>query len=347
MLDIAIAAWDVGGAHLKCALFTNNGNLIRVSQNPTPLWKGEQSLKKCLLGFKDTYPDIRHVITMTAELVDYYANREEGVLRLAEIFIEIYSSECVYFYAADDGFIEYADIANKIEAIASMNWHATAAYASINCDAGILIDIGSSTCDIIPYANRRVLAMGKSDHQRLLNQELLYFGVVRTAIMAVCDELEWRGESCSVMNELFATTADVYRLLQYLQERDDLYETADGKDKTVSASAKRLARMIALDYPKDIDIDGCIKLAEQVDRQLQQRIKTAIDKQRQEHSALHTIVGAGCGRFMLEPIAMQLGLQYIDFFQFIDTDNNNQHQVSSYATSVSLGMLYIKELCNT
>ena len=49
------------------------------------------------------------------------------------------------------------------------------------------------------------------------------------------------------MNELFATSADLYRVLELLPEGADQHPAADGGPKTVEASARRLARMIGAD----------------------------------------------------------------------------------------------------
>ena len=46
------------------------------------------------------------------------------------------------------------------------------------------------------------------------------------------------------MNEYFASSADVHRILGDLPEGADKMPTADGREKTVEASRARLARMI-------------------------------------------------------------------------------------------------------
>ncbi len=46
------------------------------------------------------------------------------------------------------------------------------------------------------------------------------------------------------MNEFFANSADVHRILGALPDSADKMSTADGREKTVAASRARLARMI-------------------------------------------------------------------------------------------------------
>ena len=46
------------------------------------------------------------------------------------------------------------------------------------------------------------------------------------------------------MNEYFASSADVYRILGALPDGADKMSTADGREKTIAASCARLARMV-------------------------------------------------------------------------------------------------------
>ena len=79
--DLDCIGWDVGGAHLKAARVTGAGKIARVAQAPCPLWQG-------IARLDDAYRDVlcelggaraRHVVTMTGESADCFANRIEGV----------------------------------------------------------------------------------------------------------------------------------------------------------------------------------------------------------------------------------------------------------------------------
>src|SRR5690606_18055753 len=80
--------------------------------------------------------------------------------------------------------------------------------------------------------------------RRLISDELIYTGVVRTPVMAVVQNALFKGIKIGVMAEYFATMADVYRITGELDEAHDQSETADGGEKTFAASARRLSRMI-------------------------------------------------------------------------------------------------------
>ena len=97
----------------------------------------------------------------------------------------------------------------------------------------------------------RLHAHGNNDQTRLRFDELVYTGVIRTPIMALTSKAIFNDQLQNIVAENFATTADIYRILGYLKDSNDLMETSDGEDKSVSSSIRRLARMIGADSNTD------------------------------------------------------------------------------------------------
>ena len=108
----------------------------------------------------------------------------------------------------------------------------------------LFIDIGSTTTDLIPVVAGRVAAVGYSDAERLAAGELIYTGMTRSFVMSLASRAPFRGAWTPLMNEYFASSADVHRILGDLPDGADKMATADGREKTVEASRARLARMI-------------------------------------------------------------------------------------------------------
>ena len=83
----ALAAWDVGGAHLKLALLAHDGTTLAVEQWPAPAWLGvsrlEQALDSAARMLHGHAP--LHVVTMTAELADCFADRAAGVRQVVTL----------------------------------------------------------------------------------------------------------------------------------------------------------------------------------------------------------------------------------------------------------------------
>ena len=132
---------------------------------------------------------------------------------------------------------------------AAANWLALANLAarSIPESRGLLIDIGSTTTDLIPLDRGGVAARGRSDTERLQTGELVYAGVRRTPVCALATELPFRGIATGLAAEIFASTLDVYLTLGDIAANPSDLSTADGRPATVEAARDRLARMVGAD----------------------------------------------------------------------------------------------------
>lgn len=245
----AVFGWDVGGAHVKAARL-EGGRLVDAAQWPCPLWQGLDHLRAALGQAAERWPDLHpgaHAVTMTGEMVDLFADREDGVRQIATVLAErLHAPHC---FAGDQGFVDGLAAGAHWRAIASANWLATARHVALALApaAGLLVDIGSTTTDLIAFRGGRVLGTSRTDADRLASGELLYHGVVRTPLCALGPRIAWQGRELNVMNEFFATTADVYRLTGELDPAHDQQPSADGQAKDAAHTAARLARMVGLD----------------------------------------------------------------------------------------------------
>ncbi|HRX81670.1 MAG TPA: hydantoinase/oxoprolinase family protein, partial [Pirellulaceae bacterium] len=133
--------------------------------------------------------------------------------------------------------------------VAAANWHALARFAGrfTMGRPALLIDVGSTTCDVIPLLNGEPATNQRTDTARLLRGELIYAGVERTPVCSLVSSLPYRGHLCPVAREFFATTRDAYTLLGKVPERPMSRDTPDGRAVTKAASRLRLARMICAD----------------------------------------------------------------------------------------------------
>ncbi|MEJ2686289.1 MAG: hydantoinase/oxoprolinase family protein, partial [Gammaproteobacteria bacterium] len=202
--------------------------------------------------------------------------------------------------------------------VASANWLATASLLALQLDDGVLVDVGSTTTDVVPFARHRVRAKGFTDHDRLRSAELVYTGVVRTPVMAMARQVPMDGQWGPLMAEHFATAADVYRLLGQLPERADKLPSADNGPKTVRASARRLARMVGCDLEQDM-LDPWQAVAAHLAENQLQVLQAACDRAlaRVGPGARAPLVGAGVGRFLVKALAARLDRPYMDFCDLV------------------------------
>ncbi len=320
-----IIGWDIGGAHVKAAALNDEGAVLQVIQQPCPLWKGMDQLEGALAAILAAFSPGPHVhaITMTGELVDCFAGRDEGVNAIIQAMQAKLAGESLLIFAGTYGFLNPADIRKEhCMAIASANWLASAQLAATQCRTALFVDIGSTTTDILLIEKHALQAVGCTDYQRLVSGELLYTGIVRTAVMAIAQQAEFNGQQMGLMAEHFATMADVYRLTGDLNEDHDQADTADGGEKTPSASAQRLSRLTGYEFD-EADWPMWLQFANHLKGRQKNNIKQSCLRQIERSTAPDELclIGAGVGRFLLKEIAVELGLEYRDFARFFMAAN--------------------------
>lgn len=340
--------WDMGGAHLKMAHIDQAGVVRNIEQHATPIWQGLASLDKVLMDLNKHLPvsNVMHVVTTTGELADIFPDRKQGVISLVDRIASTLPHCELRVYAGASGFITPDQAAEYYLQVASANWHATAQFIAQHYDSGVLIDIGSSTTDIVAFLRGRLCNRGRTDQQRLQYDELVYSGVVRTPLMAIVDKLPFAGEWQSLAAEHFATTADIYRLTGELDDTSDMMEPADGGGKTKLDSARRLARMLGADLEPTESNAKWTDLARYISEQQLQLISRALHRvmSATDLGEGRRLIGAGTGRFMVSKLAQRHACDYIDFGQVMQTESENRHGVADCATAVSVAQL-ARTLC--
>lgn len=344
----AVFGWDVGGAHVKVSMADAAGAVLDVAQWACPLWQGLDHLERTIDLVFERWPAARtdaplHAVTMTGEMVDLFEDRAHGVQAIAAALAQRLGPR-LRFYAGDAGWLTPQSCADGWRSVASANWLATASWIASRVPDALLIDIGSTTTDIIPIAGGGVVARAATDAGRLATGELVYQGVVRTPLCGIAQRIEFAGETVNVMNEWFATTADVYRLTGELAPHYDLYPSADQGPKTEAASRTRLARMIGRDA-HEAGSDEWRGFALRW-RELQLReIGANLARVTAAHPELAAapLVGAGCGRFLAAALASMEASEapraYIDFGTLAGVPANRSDWAATCAPSVAIALL--------
>ncbi len=342
-----IAGWDIGGAHLKCAALDAAGRLVGVWELPCRLWEGLDRLEEALAalpgGLGLSHDTRRHALTMTGELADCFRDREEGVRALVGYLVRRLGNHRLLVYAGRRGFIDAARAADHALDVASANWHASAGLAATHIERGVLIDIGSTTTDLVRVGGGRVQYRGYTDGERLGSEELVYTGVIRTPIMAVADRVPFAGEWQRLAAEHFATMADVYGLLGRLGERGR--ETADGAGTAPEDCARRIARMLGRDLAA-APMRAWQALAGYLARAQLTTLRLALERVlSQGPEAPVPLVGAGVGRFLVRELARQIDHPYVDFSAFLDGPDALRGQGARCAPAAALA--YLVKACPT
>jgi probable H4MPT-linked C1 transfer pathway protein len=232
---------DIGGANLKLAHTDGTARTV-----PFALWKQPRRLPAALRELVATAPPFDRVaVTMTGELCDCFETKREGVLAILGAVERALPRLPVHVWRNDGTFTDLDSARASTAQVAAANWLATATFAGRYVPSGpaVLIDIGSTTTDLIPLDDGRPVPAAHTDPERLEARELVYSGVRRTPVCAVSP----RYGKPALAAEWFATMHDIYVLRGDIDEDVDDTGTADGRPATREFAHARLARMRCAD----------------------------------------------------------------------------------------------------
>lgn len=335
---MASIGYDIGGAHLKAAR-VESGRVVAVVQEPCALWQGMDRLEAAFDAVAARLgPADRAVATMTGELVDLFGSRAEGVARLSAAAEARHPG--LRLYAGQAGFVVTAEATGHADSIASANWHATATLQARETPDALVVDMGSTTTDLVPVLSGCVAARGVTDADRLAVGELVYTGATRTPLMAVAAEVPVRGARVGVMAEYFATMADANRLLGRLPEGVDQHPTADGRGKSVAESRLRLSRMVGRDVA-DLSEYGWRAVAGSFAEAQLRRVHDAalLVLSGIDLPAESPVIACGTGRFAVAALADRLGRPVMDWGARIPVSPELRATAVSAAPAVAVALL--------
>jgi probable H4MPT-linked C1 transfer pathway protein len=285
---------DIGGANIKYAFLQCNevqqpdrspvNTRVEATSTFFPMWKKYDKLADQLVrDLQDrSWLELTACgITMTGELADCFFDRVSGVKHIVNQVSQAFERlalDSPLFYAVDGGFLTAEASRGAETLLAASNWHALGSYvARTQTKDCYLIDIGSTTADLIPIAGGTVATSATTDFERLAEGSLVYVGGERTSVAMLVDTLTYRGQMIPVMREHFATMADVRLLLGKLPESDTSGDTADGTPFNVRNSTNRLARLIGLSE-QEVNQTDAVRLAEQIHQTAKAKIQEGLQK---------------------------------------------------------------------
>jgi probable H4MPT-linked C1 transfer pathway protein len=341
----SVIGWDIGGAHVKAAR-AENGRLVAVAQRACAPHLGLAHLERPI---RETLEELgaaaRHRVTMTAELSDAFEDRARGVVAVAAMAAHEIGAGDILFYAGARGFVERPRLAapEAAEAVASANWRASAEFVAQHCAQALFVDMGSTTTDLVPIRDGHVAAQGATDAERLANGELAYAGFSRGAPQAYASRAPIDGLWTPLVNEAFASMADVRRVLGELPEREsraDLSPTADGRAKSFAASCARLARVIGRDAAQLTEMQARALARYFADAQMRAiEDQIALLASREAFAPDAPFVVAGVGRALASRLAESRGRDCRDFAAFIAAPDALRAAAADCAPAAALALL--------
>lgn len=288
---MSVLGLDIGGANLKLAL--SNGT---ARTRPFALWKRPHDLANELRAMLDGTEPEDTALTMTAELCDCFATKAEGVRHVLTAVASVRPRDRIRVWTTEGRFQSVDEAMENPRIAAASNWLALATFAGRFAPVGraVLLDIGSTTTDIVPIQDGVPVPLGRTDSERLRCRELLYSGVRRTPLCALL--------GVDFMAEFFATTHDVYVSRGQIPSDAIDCDTADSRPADIPHARARLARMMGADLdevpPRVID-----ELAERIHQMQLDGIAICVGHMSGGYPfADCTLIISGSGDFLAEEV---------------------------------------------
>lgn len=271
---------DIGGANLKVV------DDAGVHIHYCPLWQGAP-----LADLLKPYAGPAAVV-MSGELADCFESKMEGIRWIVGAVREVIPD--AVFYGTDAAFHT-----RPVPELAAANWLASADYLRREYADAVLLDVGSTTADIIPLSCFEDLK-GLTDTRRLQEQFLVYTGMLRTNVATLVSSVTLDGIATPVSTEYFAASADAHLVLGHIAPEDYTSPAPDSGEKTVDAALRRLARVVCADLG-EIGREGALEVARQFWEVQRTLIARAVEHARSRSGACRVITaGIGANLFARE-----------------------------------------------
>jgi (4-(4-[2-(gamma-L-glutamylamino)ethyl]phenoxymethyl)furan-2-yl)methanamine synthase len=311
----AILGWDIGGVNTKAARFEpgSKGSVYRSMCLPYEVQHARDALAPTLTTVArrlSCEPTDQHAVTMTAELSQAFRTKREGVEYVLDALQAAFPHNSLHVYTVEGRFVSPREARAWPHAVAASNWAATAHWLARSIPTCILIDIGTTSTDLIPVVNGKVVAQGRTDPERLLSGELVYTGALRTPVEAITRRVPLWGGTAGVSADGFAIIGDAHLWLGRLVPEDYTCRAPDGRPATREYAGERLARTVCAD--RDMLDDSAIDdIAVALTRAQVRAIVEALEGIRKRWPGISQAVVTGLGDFIAAEAARAVGLRVV------------------------------------
>jgi probable H4MPT-linked C1 transfer pathway protein len=305
---VPVIGLDVGGANTKAAVVRDDDRVEIVSE-PFEVWRRPRAMAEVIADVVGRLGAAHAAVAMTttAELVDVFATKREGVLYVLEAARRALPERRLRIITTDGELIGPDEAAAAPLRCAAANWIATAMLIARTSPDAIVLDCGGTTTDVIPIVAGQVAASGRTDVERLLAGELVYTGALRTNIAAVLSQVPIGGQPCPVSSELFAISADAHLLRGRLSRDQCACSFPDGRGTSLGEVRSRLARVVCAD-PAQLADGDLEAIAAAVEEAQIASIAAALARVAQRLPAPASVAALGVGAFLARAAAQRCGL---------------------------------------
>ena len=317
----AVLGWDIGGVNTKVTRLqlAPEKPVCRSVSLPYEVQREPGALGQVLAAAaRDVGAEATdwHAVTMTAELSQAFRTKREGVGFVLDALEAEFPGAVIQVYTVQEQFVTAAEARARPLMVAASNWAATAAWIARTVPSCILVDIGTTSTDLIPIVGGKVEAQGHTDPERLLSGELVYSGVLRTPAEAVTPQVPLWGGQAGVSADGFALIGDAHLWRGHLRPEDYTCRAPDGRPATRNFAGERLARVVCADREMldDADIDDIAGALAQAQLDV---IAHALARLHRRWPEIDTAVVAGLGDFVAADAARAAGLKVLPLAELL------------------------------
>jgi probable H4MPT-linked C1 transfer pathway protein len=307
-----VIGWDIGGVNTKVCRIAK-GEVAAVRVRPFELQRDPASLSSLLRALAvevGAGNGAIHAVTMTAELSQMFRTKREGVHFVLAAVDAAFGPTAIQVYAVDGRFLTPEEGRQNPLAVAAANWSATAHAVARHHPQALLLDVGTTTADIIPIVGGQVAAIGGTDPERLAAGELVYTGALRTPVEALASHVVIDGARVGVSAEGFALAGDVHVWRGDLIPAEYTVATPDGRPATREFAGERLARVVCADREM-LDDRAISAIASSLAEAQIERVAEALRCVMARYPSLTRAVVTGLGAFIAHAAAARAGLAVV------------------------------------
>jgi probable H4MPT-linked C1 transfer pathway protein len=305
---VPVIGLDVGGANTKAAV-VDGGGAVRIVSEPFEVWRDPEAMSAVIGGVVGRLGGGAAPVAMTttAELVDAFASKRDGVLHVLDAAAGALAGRALRVITTDGELVGLDEARSAPLRCAAANWMASALLVARSVPDAILVDCGGTTTDVIPIAGGTVAARGRTDLERLRAGELLYTGALRTNLAAVLTHVPIGAQRCPVASELFAIAADAHLLRGNLAPEQCTCTFPDGRGGSPGEVRARLARVVCAD-PGELADDDLEAIAAAVQEAQVEAIAAALRQVAASLGGGVPVIAVGVGAFLARAAAARCGL---------------------------------------
>jgi probable H4MPT-linked C1 transfer pathway protein len=331
-----ILGWDIGGVNTKAVRLDGGGALTARSRS-FELQRDPDALVRVLTGLAGELGVAPHdaftcAATMTAELSQMFRTKRDGVAFVLDAVSTAFPVADIRVFTTDGRFVPVQQARQEPMAVAAANWAATARLVAERFPTALLMDVGTTTTDVIPIVDGRVVSTGMTDPERLASGELVYTGALRTPVEAIVHDVPYRNGTAAVSAEGFALVGDVHLWRGSLAVADYTVPTPDGRAPNREFAAERIARVVCADREL-LDELAIGRIAASIAAQQVAIVAAAIRRVRARHASIRIAVITGLGEFIAREAAQAEGLDVVSLAGQLGPD------ASRYAPAAAVALL--------